>query len=169
VGETDLGLLIELNSDPEVMAFIRGRAANQSETTAEWYERLAHERPGTRPGYWLGSVDDAFVGWWSASYFASCPEISGIGYRPRRAGWGRGLATEGSRAMILQAFADPGVASVFASTMAVNVGSRRVLEKVGMTHTPTRMEPHADAVPGSEHGDVRFELTRIDWAGLAGP
>jgi RimJ/RimL family protein N-acetyltransferase len=170
VVETDLGLLIELNSDPEVMAFIRGRAATPSETTSEWYDRLTHRSdPARGMGYWLGFLDEAFVGWWSASFFAACPEISGIGYRLRRAGWGRGLATEGARAMVLQAFADPDVASVFASTRATNVGSRRVLEKVGMTHTSTWMEAHEDANLGSEHRDVRYELTRTDWEGLAGP
>lgn len=166
--EGDLGLLVALNSDAQVMAHIRGRPATPSETSAEWSERLSsRSHPARGLGYWLGFEDDEFVGWWSASYFDPRPEISGIGYRLCTSGWGRGLATEGARAMVRQAFADPGIARVFASTMAVNIGARRVLEKLAMTHTSTWMHERDDSVPGSEHGEVGYELPRADWAGSA--
>ena len=48
--------------------------------------------------------------------------------------------------------------------MAVNAGSRRVLEKVGLTHTSTWMYDTDDPLPGSEHGEVGYELTRAEWA-----
>jgi RimJ/RimL family protein N-acetyltransferase len=132
VGEADLGLLIELNSDPGVMTHIGGRSATPDETRAEWRQRLARQSDPSRGlGYWLGFDGHDFVGWWSASFYAPQPDISGIGYRPRRAAWARGLATEGARAMVDQAFADAGVDQVFASTMSVNTGSRRVLAKSG--------------------------------------
>ena len=168
VVEGDLDLLVALNSDPEVMAHIRGRPATPSETSAEWSERLSNRsHPARGLGYWLGFEDDEFVGWWSASYCAPRPELSGIGYRLCRASWGRGLATEGARAMVAQGFADPGVARVFASTMAVNIGSRRVLEKLAMTHTSTWMGERDNSIPGSEHGEVGYELPREQWDGSA--
>ena len=164
VQETDLGVLIDLNSDPAVMAHVRGRAATADETRAEWAQRLTHQSNAARGlGYWLGFEAGDFVGWWSASWFAPRPEISGIGYRLRAACWGRGLATEGARAMVGQAFADAGVDRVFASTMAVNTGSRRVLEKLSMTHTSTWRHESDDPIPGSEHGEVGYELTRAHW------
>lgn len=136
MGEADLGLLIELNSDPVVMTHVRGRAATPDETTAEWRQRLYQRTSLARGlGYWLGFEDHTFVGWWSASFFAPRPETSGTGYRLCRAAWGRGLATEGARAMIGQAFADPGIDSVFASTRPENAGSRRLLEKLEMAQT----------------------------------
>lgn len=153
--DADLGLLIELNSDPAVMAHIRGRAATPAETRAEWRQRLDHQSVATRGlGYWLGFEGNTFVGWWSASYFAPRPEISGIGYRLRNAAWGQGLATEGARAMVEQAFADPGIEGVFASTKTANTGSRRVLEKLGLANTSTEL------------GTVGYELTRADWFGV---
>lgn len=161
---SDLALLYALNADPEVMALIRGRAATREETDAEWQQRLTHQSdPARGLGYWVGFEAGAFVGWWSASAFAGRPEIAGIGYRLCTASWGRGLATEGARAMIGQAFDDPGVERVFASTMAVNTGSRRVLEKLGMAHTSTWVEEWEDPIPGWERGEVGYELTRAEW------
>jgi len=168
VEEADLGLLIELNADPAVMAYIRGRAATADETRAEWSQRLTHQSDPSRGlGYWLGFEAGDFVGWWSASWFAPLHDLSGIGYRLRAGSSGRGLATEGARAMIGQAFADAGIDRVFASTMAVNAGSRRVLEKLSMTHTSTWMYESEDPIPipGTEHGEVGYELSRAEWSG----
>jgi RimJ/RimL family protein N-acetyltransferase len=147
----DLGLMVDLNADPRVMTYIQGRAATADETYAEWRRRLEHQSDPERGlGYWAGFEGGAFVGWWSASSFAGRPEVSGIGYRLRAAAWGRGLATEGARAMVAQAFACADVQRVVASTKADNAGSRRVLEKVGMTHTGV----------GPREDDVRYELDR---------
>ena len=87
-------------------------------------------------GYWAGFAGDEFVGWWSASSFADDSTMSGVGYRLRREAWGRGLATEGGRLMVEQAFAAPYVEKVVASTMAVNAASRAVLAKA--RHDPRR-------------------------------
>ena len=47
--------------------------------------------------------------------------------------------------------------------MAVNTGSRRVMEKSGLRFVRTF---HADwpvRIPGDEHGDVEYSITRIEW------
>ena len=38
--------------------------------------------------------------------------------------------------------------------MAVNTGSRRVLEKAGMTHVATWHEDWDDPLPGTDQGEV---------------
>jgi [ribosomal protein S5]-alanine N-acetyltransferase len=50
--------------------------------------------------------------------------------------WGQGLATELARASV-DAAAQLGIARVVAFTMPVNVASRRVMEKLGMTYERT--------------------------------
>lgn len=161
----DLDLMVDLNSDPGVMTYIRGRAATPDETVAEWRQRLERQSdPARGLGYWAGFEAGTFVGWWSASSFEGRPEISGIGYRLRAAGWGRGLATEGARAMIRQALACRDIDRVFATTMAANAGSRRVLEKLGMAHTATwAAQEGKQQIPGWQHGEVGYELTRAEW------
>jgi RimJ/RimL family protein N-acetyltransferase len=87
-----------------------------------------------------------------------------LGYRLYPAFWGRGLATEGARALIWSAFERRHVDRVVATTMADNVGSWRVLEKCGMRRVRTFYYPDAVEMPGAEHGDYVYELTRGDWA-----
>lgn len=161
ITDEHLPLLVELNSDPEVMRFLLGRAATPEETYAEWEERLRDRTDEDRGlGYWAGATGEHFVGWWACSSFAADPSRAGLGYRLRRAAWGQGLATEGCRALLAHAFAIPGIEQVVAGTMAVNARSRRVMEKLGMVHTRTWFETFDDPLPGTELGEVGYAITR---------
>jgi RimJ/RimL family protein N-acetyltransferase len=163
-GHEHLELFAALNADPEVMRFLLGRPATRAEVEAEWAERLGVRTDvGRGLGYWVGFEGDVFVGWWSASSYAPDPSVSGVGYRLVRSAWGRGLATEGARAMVAHAFTVPGLDRIFASTMAVNEPSRRVLAKVGFRHTDTFVGEWADPIAGWEQGEVVYELTRAAW------
>lgn len=55
---------------------------------------------------------------------------------------------------------------IWADTMFVNRGSRNVMEKLGMRHVATYF-PELEPIEGSEHGEVRYELTADEWAGRA--
>ena len=55
---------------------------------------------------------------------------------------------------------------VIARTMAVNVASRRVMEKAGMRLWKTVYRPWPDPIEGTEHGDVEYAIDRDDWARL---
>jgi RimJ/RimL family protein N-acetyltransferase len=56
---------------------------------------------------------------------------------------------------------------VYATTMAVNLGSRRVMEKAGMRLVRLFYGEWPDAIPGDEHGDVEYAITRAVWAARA--
>ena len=70
---------------------------------------------------------------------------------------------EGSCALIEKGFADLGVERVFATTMVVNVASRRVLEKSGLRYVRTFHQPWPYPIEGDEHGDVEYGLLRSEW------
>lgn len=57
-----------------------------------------------------------------------------VGYGFHPAFWGRGLATEIAAACIAYAWSPLGLRSVVALTMPVNLRSRHVLSKVGLTY-----------------------------------
>lgn len=166
----DADLLIELDSDPEVTRYLTGGEPTAPEDVRE------RDLPGILAGYerWDGrfglfAAEDkatgAFVGWFILRPERDAPldEVE-IGYRLRRAEWGKGYATEGSEALLRKAFTELGVRLVWADTMTVNTGSRKVLEKVGMKVTDTlETPPDMLMIEGSEQGGVHYEITREQW------
>jgi len=59
-----------------------------------------------------------------------------------------------------------GVEEIVATTMAVNAGSRAVLEKAGLRYARTVYLDRPEPLPGNEHGDVEHRLSRPDWRKL---
>ncbi|HSK92482.1 MAG TPA: GNAT family N-acetyltransferase [Candidatus Angelobacter sp.] len=169
----DLEHLVELDADPEVMRFITGGAPTpRDELAGEVLPAfLAYQESGTGYGFWAAEerATGAFVGWFHLRPHPEhgTPDDPELGYRLRREAWGKGFATEGSRALIDRAFAELGARRVHAETMTVNGASRRVMEKAGLRHVRTF---HADwpvRIPGDEEGDVEYAITREEW--LEGP
>ena len=165
----DAGLLIELDSDPAVMRYLTGGKPTPPETIREQYlpNILAgYEKWGGDLGLLAAHEKDggAFIGWFILRPKADGPldEVE-LGYRLRQAAWGKGYASEGSRALLHKAFTDLGVRMVWAETMFVNTGSRNVMEKLGMKHVDTYF-PDLEPIEGSEHGEVRYELSAEQWA-----
>lgn len=165
----DADALTELDSDPEVMHFVTGglttpRAEITTIVLPTWIAAYART-PGL--GFWAADLraTGEFLGWFHLRPGEGHPDHEPeLGYRLRRAAWGHGFATEGSRALIDHAFLDLGVTCVVAETMVVHAASRRVMEKCGMR---VRRTFHADwpySIPGDEQGDVEYVIDRPTWA-----
>jgi RimJ/RimL family protein N-acetyltransferase len=92
------------------------------------------------------------------------PDRVELGYRLRRVAWGKGYATEGSRALVRKAFADLGLEEVHAETMAVSTVSRRVMENAGLRYRRTFHLHFDDPIPGTEDGEVEYAVTRAEWS-----
>ncbi len=160
--------LLALDNDPAVMRYINGGRPTSAEHIRDrTLPRLLHDHAGTGTrGYWIAQEKDtgAFLGWFELRPLTDHdPAVVELGYRLNRAAWGRGYATEGARALVDKGFTDLGVQRVTANTMAVNTGSRRVMEKAGLTFLRAYTEDWPEAIEGSEHGEVEYELTREAW------
>ncbi len=81
----------------------------------------------------------------------------------RRAAWGQGYGSEGARALVDAGFSQFGFVRIVANTMAVNQGSRRVMENAGLVHVRTVHADWANPLPGSEAGEVEYAVTRETW------
>jgi RimJ/RimL family protein N-acetyltransferase len=166
--EADVDNLVELDSDPEVMRFINGgRPTSREEVRNDilpaflaYYQRFAGY------GFWAAVEKSTgeFLGWF---HFRPPPGAGvddvELGYRLRRSAWGKGYATEGSRALIRKGFTELGVQRVFAQTMAVNLASRRVMQKAGLRLVRSFHQPWPDHIDGEQHGDVEYALRKADW------
>jgi RimJ/RimL family protein N-acetyltransferase len=165
----DLDDLIALDADPAVMRYISGGAElppdEQPEAVLPYW--LAYYERGDAWGFWaaIERANGAFIGWF---HLRPLPNVDPddepeLGYRLVRSAWGRGLATEGSRALIDKAFTELGARRVHASTMAVNTGSRRVMEKAGLRFVRTFVADWPVRIPGDEAGDVEYAIDRVQW------
>ena len=63
-------------------------------------------------------------------------------------------------ALIGKALGPMGFDRVRATTMTVNLASRRVMEKAGMHHVATTFPVFADPIPGAEQGEVIYEIRK---------
>lgn len=156
---------VALERDPEVMRYLHGGAVDHGQTRPEDVTFLMPR--GTEPEVWTArhSGDGAFVGWFCL--FEDTVEQAEIGYRLCRGAWGQGLAVEGAALLIDWGFQVGGYDRIVACTMAVNQPSRRVMERLGMTHSRTDQGNWPDPIPGAEEGEVWYQLDRSAWR--AGP
>jgi RimJ/RimL family protein N-acetyltransferase len=169
-GTEDGPLLFELDSDPEVRRYLRCGPTPMERIKREILPRfLAYYDQSPPRGFWAAHLRDTavFIGWFHLRPDKFAPEEMELGYRLRRAAWGRGLATEGSDALLEKAFGEWGYAKVSARTLVDNLPSRRVMEKLGMTHESDFVYP-LEMVPGYsefERRAVKYSITRERFAG----
>ena len=142
--EDDTDNLFELNSDPDVVRFTPEQENERSIIPTEMLPKMfAYYEKYDGYGVWaaIEKSSQEFIGWFLfraveyASYFdpalADKSDIE-LGYRLRKASWGKGYATEGSKALISKGFKDLGTQRVVAVALAANVASIRVMEKAGL-------------------------------------
>ena len=163
----DVDNVLALDSDPEVRRFVEdGEPVNREEIAGLIDHWMGYYARSETYGFWaaIEKHTGEFLGWFHfrprEGRAVDEPEL---GYRLVSAQWGKGYATEGSRALIDKGFASSTIARVVAETAAVHGASRRVMEKAGLRHTrsyPTEWPVH---LPGDEYGDVEYAITRAEW------
>lgn len=162
----DIDLLVDLDSDPEVMRWLTGGKPS----TREYYEQampriLATYETGPSRGTFAaeemgGDGWGRFVGWFHLKDAYHWPGELELGYRLRRSAWGRGLATEGSVGLIRHALEDLGEPVVVAGTMRGNAGSQRVMGKAGMVFEREFVE---DRWEGEDKRAVKYAARAGEW------
>jgi RimJ/RimL family protein N-acetyltransferase len=183
LADRHLELEVELDSDPEVLRYISGRAHTREEVAAGHATRMALGRRVPGLGYWMafgtdgGARGSARPQTEAAGEFLGLmmlppahgpdqpddPTVADLGYRFVRRCWRRGLATEASLALLRHAFETVGMRRVIAQTMAVNAASRGVMAAAGLRYVRTYHPEFDEPLPGSEQGEVEYEMTRADW------
>ena len=165
----DSGLLAALYGDPRVMRFITLQPPSLAEVESKILPEYLREYRELPDGLGSFAAIEKETGQMAGRFSlrpANSYGLAGgteLGYRLYPTFWGRGLATEGARALIASAFERLRLDRVVATTMADNTGSWRVLEKCGLRRVKTFYYPDADQMPGAEHGDFIYELTSSGW------
>lgn len=108
-----------LKSKEEVAALIRN-------VWFEDYKKYGYGRLAT-----IYKPDNKLIGFAGLKYLPEFDETD-LGYRFLPHYWGKGLATEASKAILDYGFEQLGIKRIIAIAMPENIGSWKVLEKVGM-------------------------------------
>ncbi len=160
----DVENLCELDSDPEVTRFINGGLPPDRDDIRDRIVPLFLSYYEKYPayGYWavVEKASGAFVGWFHFRPAYDNPEDIELGYRLKRSAWGKGYATEVSRALAKKGFEELALPRITANALLANRASTHVMEKVGMTvanyYTETRF-------PGEDKSAVKYALRREDY------
>ncbi len=160
-----------MNADSRVMEYFPKLLTREESDTL--IARIEERFERSDFGLWAVEVVDSskFAGFIGLSvphfqaHFTPCIEI---GWRLAAEFWGRGLATEGARAVLAFAFESLSLDQIVSFTTAANIRSRRVMEKLGMTHDPSDDFDHPLLIghPLQRHVLYRIELQR--WQSTAG-
>ena len=169
----DIGLAIELFTDPDVLKFAGGT--------------IGEDRIRTSMPDWVRRGDNGCIGIWCISDRGSGEKIGTaallpmpiddddtdfslvvpgrmpdadieIGYFLKRSAWGKGYATEACRRMLRMAFEETSLQEVVATFETGNIASRNVLKKAGFTDCGTRW------CYGEDGPDYR--ITRNEWRAM---
>jgi RimJ/RimL family protein N-acetyltransferase len=174
--QDDVDNLVALDGDPAVMRYITGGPPTPRETLEhdhlpyylDYYERYEGY------GFWavIEKSTGEFLGWFHFRPNQGAPEDEPeLGYRLRRSAWGKGYATEGSRALIRKGFTELGARRVVAFAYAENLASTRVMEKAGMRLvrtfrlTPEQLQEYLGVTDPSlfDGDDVEYAITKDEW------
>lgn len=162
----DREALAAMNEDPRVMEHFP-TTLSREESDANYARIKAHfEQHGY--GLWAAELLGVapFVGFVGLAiprfeaHFTPCVEI---GWRLAAEYWGSGLATEGARAALAFGFESLDLAEIVSFTATANHRSRRVMEKLGMIHEPSKDFDHPLLPAGhrlSRH--VYYRIARPD-------
>lgn len=161
IEEQDWELLQELDSDPEVMRYL----SHGVPSPAPEIDRALNIMLGFKQkfkgelGFWiaLDLASQSFIGWFHLRPLKAFPDDIDkleIGYRLKKKYWGKGLATEGAKALLDLAI-KRGTSEVWAHTMLGNTGSSNVMKKIGLQF---HREELYEAYPGPDKRCVWYWL-----------
>lgn len=141
IDDEHLDDLVELDSDPAVMRFISGGAPTPRETYENGLLARMKAYPDQPFGYAAAYEAERFVGWFHLRPSVVDETVLEVGYRLRQDAWGRGLATEGAKALVAYAFDTLGWSAVDGCAMPDNLASIAVLKKCGMREAERFVHP----------------------------
>ncbi|RWJ04429.1 MAG: N-acetyltransferase [Mesorhizobium sp.] len=165
--DEDVEPLARMNDDPRVVRYV-ARLADRRAIEA-WINTQREHFKKHRYGLWaLERLDVSgligFCGLANVSYRAHFTPAVEIAWRLQPDCWGRGYATEAAVAALAFGFQNLKLNQIVANAAADNVESRRVMERIGMSHEPKDDFDHPlKAVDDPLRRQVLYRLTYQDW------
>lgn len=160
---SDAPMLSKLANNIEIAATTLSMPFPYPEGAAESFIRALQESAELSPDLNLGMIRKADQQWMGIIHL-------GVNHRHQHAEfgywigvpyWSQGYTSEAAQRLVDHAFADLGLRRVYASYFTHNVGSRRVMEKVGMTYEG-RLRQHYERF-GNFYDVGYYGIMRDEW------
>ena len=160
--EADRAPFRTLNADPRVMEFFPSLLTPEESDAAITRVERHFDRHGF--GFYAAELIETqtfigFIGLNVPAFEAPFMPTVEIGWRLAYDYWGRGLATEGARAVVRYAFETLKLDSLVSFTATANLRSRRVMENIGMARDAAEDFDHPSLPEG--HPLRRHVLYRL--------
>lgn len=156
-----------MNDDPRVVKYI-ARLADRTAIDA-WINAQRHHFKRYGYGLWaLEALDAAgfigFCGLINVPYVSHFTPAVEIAWRLHPDCWGRGYATEAAVAVLAYGFRTLKLNQIVANAAVDNIESRRVMERIGMSHdVKDDFEHPLRVIDDPLRSQVLYRITHQDW------
>lgn len=136
---TDVEGMYRMDADPDVHKYLGNNPVTSKEQIIDIIAFIRQQYIDHGIGRWaiIDKESNDFVGWAGLKYITE--ETNGhkhyydLGYRLAKRYWGQGIATEAALATLAYAFDILGLNVVYAMADCENIGSNKILKKIGFT------------------------------------
>ena len=131
--EADARLVLQLNSDPEIVKYVHEPVLEKEEQAANIILNIILPQYENNLGRWAihTKENNAFIGWCGLKYRPERDEID-LGYRLLQNAWGKGYATEAAQHTLDHGFSVLDLQLITGRAHVENIASIKVMEKIGM-------------------------------------
>jgi ribosomal-protein-alanine N-acetyltransferase len=131
----DLDALSLITGDAEVMKYLGVSGPRTREKTQNTIDAILRHWQNHGFGIWAidHKADRRLIGWCGLQVLEKTPEVE-VAYLLAKEYWNQGLATEAARAAVEYGFNGLNLKRIVAIARPENVGSYRVMEKIGMKY-----------------------------------
>ena len=129
----DAPLILELNSNPEIVKYVHEPTLKTIEQAEEIITNIILPQYKNNLGRWaiITKDNNDFIGWCGLKYRPEIDEID-LGYRLMQKAWGKGFATEAAAKTLEYGFRTLNIKLITGRAHIENLASIKVLEKIGM-------------------------------------
>jgi RimJ/RimL family protein N-acetyltransferase len=158
---TDENGLFELDSNPKVHTYLGNNPVHHIDQIRAVIQNIHQQYKDNGIGRWaiVDKQTNEFIGWTGLKFITETTNnhihYYDLGYRLIEKYWGKGIATETTKATLKYAFEQMNITEVYAMCEVGNLGSKNVIEKSGLTFIETFKYDGVD-----HHW---FKITREEW------
>lgn len=140
---SDIEGMFELDSDPEVHKYLGNKPVTDRGKIIDIINFVRQQYIDNGIGRFaiIDKKTNEFIGWTGIKFVTDLTNnhqnYYDLGYRLIRRFWGKGIATEAAIASLEYAFNKLNAKEVYAAASCENIGSNKILQKIGMNFIET--------------------------------